>query len=182
VDCADPDFGKSSRKAPSLRFWHKPSANLKTSDDRLKKDDRVSKAAEELELMIKEAVQAAPGCEAFMGVVVQRITPKSRLDANWELRRTKFGRADRKITRLALTPIVERMQRLLLSQSHRVRLLRGRPEGIFINPFEQGKIAPPLPQGVRVRTSGPGLKASRPALSERHVDRARASMARTGMR
>ena len=101
---------KNSRKAPNFRFWDKPSANLKTSDDRVSEDGRVSKTAEELELMITGAVKAAPGCEAFVGVVVQRITPKSRLDANWELRGTKFGQADRKIAREAWTPIAERMQ------------------------------------------------------------------------
>ena len=74
------------------------------------KDTRVAKTAEELELTITEAVQATPGCEAFVGVIIQRTTPKSRLDANWELRGTKFGRTDRKIAKEALTPIVERMQ------------------------------------------------------------------------
>jgi hypothetical protein len=88
---------------PPKKWWSK--------DGRVLKDGRVSKTAEELELMITEAVKAAPDCEAFVGVVVQRITRKSRLDANWELRGTKFGRADRKIAREALTPIVERIQR-----------------------------------------------------------------------
>ena len=75
------------------------------------KDTRVSKTAEELELMIREAVKAAPGCEAFVGVVIERVTPKSRLDATWEIRGIRFGGIDRKIAREALTPIVERMQR-----------------------------------------------------------------------
>ena len=75
------------------------------------KDSRISRTAEELELAITEAVKAAPGCEDFVGVIIQGITPKSRLDVNWELRGTKFGHADRKIAREALTPIVERMQR-----------------------------------------------------------------------
>jgi hypothetical protein len=75
------------------------------------RDRRVSKTAEELESTITEAVKAAPGCEAFVGVIVQRTTPKSRLDANWELRGIKFGRADRRIAKEVLTPIVERMQR-----------------------------------------------------------------------
>jgi hypothetical protein len=63
------------------------------------KDSRISKTAEELELAITETVKAAPGCEAFVG------------DVNWELRGTRFGQADRKIAREALTPIVEQMQR-----------------------------------------------------------------------
>ena len=75
------------------------------------RDRRVSKTAEELESTITEAVKAAPGCEAFVGVIIQRITPKARLDVNWELRGTRFGQADRKIAREALTPIVEQMQR-----------------------------------------------------------------------
>jgi hypothetical protein len=75
------------------------------------KDTRVAKTAEELELMIREAVKAAPGCEAFLGVIIQRTTPKSRLDSNWEIRGIRFGGMDRKIAREALTPIVERMQR-----------------------------------------------------------------------
>jgi hypothetical protein len=75
------------------------------------RDVRVSTTAEQLELMITEAVQAAPGCEAFVGVIVDRVTPKSRLDANWWLRGIRFGRMDRQIAREALTPIVERLQR-----------------------------------------------------------------------
>ena len=75
------------------------------------KDVRVSKTAEELEFMIREAVKAAPGCESFVGVVIERVTPKSRLDATWEIRGIRFGGMDRKIAREALTPIVERMQR-----------------------------------------------------------------------
>ena len=75
------------------------------------KDTRVAKTAEELELIIREAVKAAPGCEDFVGVVIERVTPKSRLDANWEIRGIRFGGVDRQIAREALTPIVERMQR-----------------------------------------------------------------------
>ena len=74
------------------------------------KDTRVAKTAEELELIIREAVKAAPGCEDFVGVVIERVTPKSRLDATWEIRGIRFGGMDRKIAREALTPIVERMQ------------------------------------------------------------------------
>ena len=74
------------------------------------KDTRVSKTAEELELMIRDAVKAAPGCEAFVGVIIQRTTPKSRLDSNWEIWGIRFGGMDRQIAREALIPIVERMQ------------------------------------------------------------------------
>ena len=75
------------------------------------RDVLVSKTAEALELMIREAVKAAPGCEAFVGVIIQRTTPKSRLDSNWQIRGIRFGGMDRQIARETLIPIVERMQR-----------------------------------------------------------------------
>jgi len=88
---------QTTAAAPPKRWWSR--------------DGRVSKTTEELELTITEAVRTAPGCEAFVGVIVQRITPRSRLGATWELRGIKFGRTDREVAREALTPIVERMQR-----------------------------------------------------------------------
>lgn len=76
-----------------------------------RKDGRASKTIPELELTIAEAVKATPSCEAFVGVVVRQMTPKSRLDANWELRGIKFGKADRKIANQTLATVIERMQR-----------------------------------------------------------------------
>jgi len=91
------------------------------------RDTRVSKTAEELELMIREAVKAAPGCEAFVGVVIERVTPKSRLDANWEIRGIRFGGMDRQIAREALTPIVEQMQREFRLTEGRVKPPKASP-------------------------------------------------------
>jgi hypothetical protein len=93
---AQPLIEQAPAAAPPKRWWSR--------------DGRVSKTTEELELAITEAVKATPGCEAFVGVIIRRITPKSRLDATWELRGIKFGPTDRKLAREALTPIVERMQ------------------------------------------------------------------------
>jgi hypothetical protein len=75
-------------------------------------DDRVPIAITKLELAIAEAVkEAAPGCEAFIGVIVEQRTPRSRFDANWALRGVKFGKAGREAVNEALATIVERMQR-----------------------------------------------------------------------
>ena len=66
----------------------------------------------DLQAAITDAVKkSAPGCEAFVGVIVQRETPKARLDANWAIRGVRFGKADRDKCSKALTTIVERMQR-----------------------------------------------------------------------
>ena len=94
---AQPLIERTPAAAPPKRWWSR--------------DGRASKTTEELELAITEAVKATPGCEAFVGVVIERVTPKSRLDATWEIRGIRFGGMDRKIAREALTPIVERMQR-----------------------------------------------------------------------
>jgi hypothetical protein len=65
-----------------------------------------------LETAIAEAVKrGVPECGEFVGVIVQRTTPKSRFDSNWVLRGVKFGKADREKANEALTAIVARMQR-----------------------------------------------------------------------
>jgi hypothetical protein len=72
---------------------------------------RIPITTAELERAIAAEVNAVPGCEAFVGVIIQRTPPKSRLDANWEIRGIRFGRVDREIARQAVGPIVERMRR-----------------------------------------------------------------------
>jgi hypothetical protein len=82
-------------------------------------DDRSSVSRDRLQSAITEAVkQADPDCEAFVGVIVQRETPKARLDANWALKGVRFGKADRDKSRKALTTIVERMQREFVLAPH----------------------------------------------------------------
>jgi hypothetical protein len=79
------------------------------------RERRIPMTTSELEMAISEAVKStAPSCEDFVGVIVQRKTPKSNLDPNWVIRGAKFGKADRKIADTALATIVERMQREFL--------------------------------------------------------------------
>ena len=82
--------------------WHRK----KPSDIR----SAVSRAR--LKSAITKAVKKAdPKCRGFVGVIVQRETPKAHLDANWSIRGVRFGNADRDMCGSALTTIVERMQR-----------------------------------------------------------------------
>jgi hypothetical protein len=82
------------------------SISISRSDDR----DLISLAT--LETAIAGTVRrSAPGCEAFVGVIVQRTTPKSHFGANWALRGIRFGKTDRDKANVAITTIVERMQR-----------------------------------------------------------------------
>jgi hypothetical protein len=82
------------------------SISISRSDDR----DLISLAT--LETAIADTVRrSAPGCEAFVGVIVQRTKPKSHFGANWALRGIRFGKTDRDKANVAITTIVERMQR-----------------------------------------------------------------------
>ena len=90
----------------SMQREREPVASIKPTDD------RSLIASETLQSAITKAVKKAePACETFVGVIVQRTTPKSRFDANWALRGVKFGRADREKANKAVTTVVERMQR-----------------------------------------------------------------------
>jgi hypothetical protein len=67
---------------------------------------------EALQEAITEAVKIAdPGCEVFVGVIVERTKPKSREEANWSIRGIKFGKADRNKASDAVAAAVEKMQR-----------------------------------------------------------------------
>jgi hypothetical protein len=81
---------------------------------RKKKSDneRSSISRERLESAITDAVKKAdPAFEAFVGVVVQRVTPEADSDVNWSIRGVRFGRADREKSREALATVVEWMER-----------------------------------------------------------------------
>jgi hypothetical protein len=75
-------------------------------------DDRSSVSLERLQSAITEAVKKSdPGCECFVGVIVQRETPTARFGANWAIRGVRFGKANRDKSTQALATITERMQR-----------------------------------------------------------------------
>jgi hypothetical protein len=82
------------------------------SDSMSRSDNRDLVSLATLERTIAGTVRwSAPDCERFVGVIVQRTTPKSRFDANWTLRGVRFGKADREKANVAVTTIVERLQR-----------------------------------------------------------------------
>ena len=75
-------------------------------------DTRSSVSPERLQPAITKGVKKSDAkCEGFIGVIVQRQTPKARFDADWSVKGVRFGKADRDKCSLALVTIVERMQR-----------------------------------------------------------------------
>jgi hypothetical protein len=65
----------------------------------------------DLELAIAKAVRETDtDCEAFIGVFVERIVPKSRGNVNWAVRGVRCGKAERTRCHAAVAVIVERLQ------------------------------------------------------------------------
>lgn len=96
-----------------------PKAALAPVTKRRHADGRAIVPISELEVAIVEAVKnAAPGCEAFVGVIVQRKQPASPLEANWELCGKKFGEADRVKADEALSCVVKRMEKEFCLAEH----------------------------------------------------------------
>ena len=64
-----------------------------------------------LQFVIAEAIRTTGSqCDAFVGVWLEKRTPKSRDDANWKVKGIKYGKSDRAACDAALSDIVERLQ------------------------------------------------------------------------
>lgn len=49
-----------------------------------------------LEQSLADAVRAvAPECQAFVGVIIERVVPETSVGANWAVKGVRYGRADR---------------------------------------------------------------------------------------
>jgi hypothetical protein len=65
-----------------------------------------------LEAAITTAVkQSSPGCEPFVGIVVERVARNSSDKANWAVKGVKFGKSEREQCNSALSVIIERLKR-----------------------------------------------------------------------
>lgn len=61
---------------------------------------------------------------------------------------------------------------LTMRKTNLARLLRGRPDGMFVAPFEAAEIGQDLfAAACRIEPRGPGLEAPRPALWRRPLER-----------
>ena len=49
-----------------------------------------------LEQSLADAVRSvAPECQAFVGVIIERVVPETSVGANWAVKGVRYGRADR---------------------------------------------------------------------------------------
>jgi hypothetical protein len=82
-------------------------------------DNRRLVSRERLQSAVTKAVKKAdPQCQDFVGVIVQRETPKAGFDADWAVRGVRFGKADRDKCSLVLATIAELMQREFSLAAH----------------------------------------------------------------
>jgi hypothetical protein len=85
---------------------------------------RASLLQDELQAAIVAGVrQADPACEAFVGVVIERVDRDPDVMSNWAIKGIKFGKADRAKASRILATVVERMQQKfdLASRKHSER-------------------------------------------------------------
>ena len=64
-----------------------------------------------LELALTEAVRKnGPECSALVGVIVERVVPRSPGDANWAIKGIKYGRAERDRCRASVSKCAKEAQ------------------------------------------------------------------------
>jgi hypothetical protein len=64
-----------------------------------------------LEMAIANAVRSSdPHCNAFVGINVERVSPASRIDANWNVMGIKYGKAKRDRCDATISVIIDPMQ------------------------------------------------------------------------
>jgi hypothetical protein len=81
----------------------------KTEQPPAEKRTSVTRAA--LETTITSAVRETdPQCGAFVGVIVERVVPKSLESINWALKGVKYGKADRDRCDAALSQFLAKKQ------------------------------------------------------------------------
>jgi hypothetical protein len=69
----------------------------------------ISRAA--LEMAITNAVRNSnPLCNGFVGIIVERTAPASRVGANWNVRGIKYGKAKRDLCDATISVIIDPIQ------------------------------------------------------------------------
>jgi hypothetical protein len=128
---------------------------MATVDIAKQPDKRIAVSREHLESEITEAIKkSAAGCKGFVGVVIERLEPKSDADSNWAIRGVRFGKADRDKVGEVLSTVVDVLQREFTLAENEAAIQQ-MPKQFTID------INPPRASGKRRRArSGKPLKAA----------------------
>ena len=94
--------------------------NAGVRDDKPEKPVRRPIARAELEQSLADAIRnVSHQCQAFVGVIIERVVPQNPHAANWAVKGVRYGRADRDRCEAALGMSVREMQiEYVLSDGH----------------------------------------------------------------
>ena len=94
--------------------------NTESARENPDKIDRKPMARADLEQSLADAVRSiAPQCQAFVGVIIERVVPQMPDGANWAVKGVRYGRADRDQCEAALgMSLREKQLEYVLSDEH----------------------------------------------------------------
>ncbi len=94
--------------------------NTESAREKPDKIDRKPMARADLEQSLADAVRSiAPQCQAFVGVIIERVVPQTPEGANWAVKGVRYGRADRDQCEAALgMSLREKQLEYVLSDEH----------------------------------------------------------------
>lgn len=97
-----------------------PQENTESAREKPDRPDRKPMAREDLEQSLADAVRSiAPQCQAFVGVIIERVVPQTPDGANWAVKGVRYGRADRDQCEAALgMSLREKQLEYVLSDEH----------------------------------------------------------------
>jgi CspA family cold shock protein len=82
---------------------HVPNADVELAGKKPDKSVRKPITRIELEQSLANAVRSVgPECEAFVGVIIERVAPETSGGANWAIKGVRYGRTDRDRSEAAL--------------------------------------------------------------------------------
>jgi CspA family cold shock protein len=87
---------------------HRPKTAAREQSTTMKRNPITSEALQSV--IVKTVRDSDAQCKAFVGIIIERIDPKSYGGVNWSLKGVKYGNGDRAQCDIALSGIIEQLQ------------------------------------------------------------------------
>jgi CspA family cold shock protein len=104
----------------SVSLQDVPQENTETVGEKPEKPVRKPMTRADLEQSLADAVRSlAPECQAFVGVIIERVVPETQDEVNWAVKGVRYGKADRDRCEAALGMCLrEKQLEYVLSDQH----------------------------------------------------------------
>lgn len=111
---------KHEANGVSVSLHDVPPEETKAVDEKPGKPVRKPITRAYLEQALADAVRSIdPGCQAFVGVIIERVAPKTAGGVNWAIKGVRYGKADRDRCEAALGMCLrEKQLEYVLSDGH----------------------------------------------------------------